>query len=182
MWAVSSGWRGCGQPRIPNGHLVLTRSLSPASRLESSQRQPAGSAAALSRGVMVPPGLFHSKHRRFLQSLERSSTAHRRGRCLPCVYPDDQVTYTEARDGVLRSAPASDPKITAHPRASPSSRGLGFSPFKAETRVRIPLGTPPPFGPFPQTPLSPCNAGGLARLRVRLDSYSRPGDVRASAP
>ncbi len=26
--------------------------------------------------------------------------------------------------------------------ASPSSRGLGFSPFKAETRVRIPLGTP----------------------------------------
>ena len=28
------------------------------------------------------------------------------------------------------------------PRTSPSSRGLGSSPFKAETRVRIPLGTP----------------------------------------
>ena len=27
-------------------------------------------------------------------------------------------------------------------RTSPSSRGLGYSPFKAKTRVRIPLGTP----------------------------------------
>ena len=36
------------------------------------------------------------------------------------------------------------------PVASPSSRGPGFSPFKAETRVRIPLGTPislPPVQP-----------------------------------
>src|SRR5690349_18295824 len=35
-------------------------------------------------------------------------------------------------------------------RTSPSSRGLGRGPFKAKTRVRIPLGTPPllqmPFG------------------------------------
>ena len=29
------------------------------------------------------------------------------------------------------------------PNASPSSRGLGRGPFKAKTRVRIPLGTPP---------------------------------------
>src|SRR5262245_14974465 len=31
---------------------------------------------------------------------------------------------------------------------SPSSRGLGRGPFKAKTRVRIPLGTPPLVGPF----------------------------------
>src|SRR5689334_3223531 len=31
---------------------------------------------------------------------------------------------------------------------SPSSRGLGRGPFKAETRVRIPVGTPPFGGPF----------------------------------
>jgi hypothetical protein len=30
------------------------------------------------------------------------------------------------------------------PRTSPSSRGLGRGPFKAETRVRIPVGTNPP--------------------------------------
>jgi hypothetical protein len=28
------------------------------------------------------------------------------------------------------------------PSLSPSSRGPGYGPFKAETRVRIPLGTP----------------------------------------
>ena len=34
---------------------------------------------------------------------------------------------------------------------SPSSRGLGRGPFKAETRVRIPVGTPTPFGRWPST-------------------------------
>ena len=32
--------------------------------------------------------------------------------------------------------------------ASPSSRGLGRGPFKAKTRVRIPVGTPHQVGPF----------------------------------
>ena len=34
------------------------------------------------------------------------------------------------------------PERAVHTRASPSSRGLGRGPFKAKTRVRIPLGTP----------------------------------------
>src|SRR6476660_1227504 len=34
--------------------------------------------------------------------------------------------------------------LVGSPRASPSSRGLGRGPFKAETRVRIPVGTPHP--------------------------------------
>ena len=33
-------------------------------------------------------------------------------------------------------------RAPAHPFRSPSSRGLGRGPFKAETRVRIPVGTP----------------------------------------
>ena len=33
--------------------------------------------------------------------------------------------------------------ISSSSRASPSSRGLGRGPFKAKTRVRIPVGTPP---------------------------------------
>ena len=32
--------------------------------------------------------------------------------------------------------------LSGSPRASPSSRGLGRGPFKAKTRVRIPVGTP----------------------------------------
>ena len=48
------------------------------------------------------------------------------------------------------------------PAASPSSRGLGFSPFKAETRVRIPLGTPTRFhrhnGQARRNPETPCTS------------------------
>src|SRR5687768_4565092 len=40
-------------------------------------------------------------------------------------------------------------------RLSPSSRGLGRGPFKAETRVRIPVGTPSYVGPFRRHGLHP---------------------------
>ena len=36
---------------------------------------------------------------------------------------------------------------------SPSSRGRGRGPFKAETRVRIPVGTPSRFGRWPPPPV-----------------------------
>jgi hypothetical protein len=49
----------------------------------------------------------------------------------------------DARYGVLSSCvPAAEPAHAIHPHLSPSSRGLGRGPFKAKTRVRIPLGTP----------------------------------------
>ena len=49
------------------------------------------------------------------------------------------------------------------PAASPSSRGLGSSPFKAKTRVRIPLGTPPTSSILTQeVPRRPIIIGGIA--------------------
>ena len=48
------------------------------------------------------------------------------------------VEHRTFNPGVAGSSPA---RFTTHHRV-PSSRGLGHSPFKAATRVRIPLGPP----------------------------------------
>jgi hypothetical protein len=69
---------------------------------------------------------------------------------------------------------------------SPSSRGLGRGPFKAETRVRIPVGTPSPFGRwlpppvFRHIPSRGCstgmstNPGGTELVVVLPHNASRP--------
>ena len=57
---------------------------------------------------------------------------------------------------------------------SPSSRGLGRGPFKAETRVRIPVGTPSPFGRwlpppvFRHIPSRGCSTGMGTNPQVRV--------------
>ena len=70
------------------------------------------------------------------------------------------------------------------PAASPSSRGLGSSPFKAETRVRIPLGTPPRFRiPIETRPLPVDRVHGGARrilawrcgCRARASHFAHAG-------
>ena len=57
--------------------------------------------------------------------------------------------------------------FVASPRTSPSSRGLGRGPFKAKTRVRIPVGTPPLFRPLKRMAVIPVeHLSGLVRAAV----------------
>ena len=68
---------------------------------------------------------------------------------------------------------------------SPSSRGLGRGPFKAKTRVRIPLGTPRQecrqrnyTGTADRSPLAPSNAIAATPRSIRRE-FSRPDQQRA---
>ncbi len=78
------------------------------------------------------------------------------------ICAEDQVAYTEVLNGASRSSTWRTTRRHGAFPASPSSRGLGSSPFKAETRVRIPLGTPTfpsPVRRSPETPPTGRHAG-----------------------
>ena len=81
-----------------------------------------------------------------------------------------------------RSDPTTAPVYTGQsrrPRGSPSSRGLGFSPFKAKTRVRIPLGTPLPHStPVQPVPAAPIIIGSLADPASRSFQPHSPAPTR----
>ena len=75
--------------------------------------------------------------------------------------------YTEVLHDVQRGRPLTDaPQGRSVFFGSPSSRGLGFSPFKAETRVRIPLGTPPSLSSVPPQSRTRPQIGREDMLRV----------------
>ena len=82
------------------------------------------------------------------------------------------LAYTEVFRRLLPTA--ARPAVSA----SPSSRGLGFSPFKAETRVRIPLGTP--FSRIEAArPRGPARLDRPARGRRQQGTLAGPADPRA---
>ena len=65
---------------------------------------------------------------------------HHAAVCISRLIGDGCPAMVASEVGFVASVPTA--RAARAPCTSPSSRGLGRGPFKAETRVRIPLGTP----------------------------------------